>query len=69
MPSLCFVACNGNAWQSFEVAARAFRGSTSGFAIKRVMKDWTILIPIVTLIFILVGLVHGITYAFRRREK
>ena len=38
-------------------------------AIKHAVKDWTILIPIGTLIFILGGLVHGIRYAFRHREK
>jgi hypothetical protein len=33
------------------------------------MRDWTILIPIGTLTFIIAGLVHGMLYAYRHRSK
>jgi hypothetical protein len=33
-----------------------------------IMKDWTVLFPIATLVVILIGLVHGIWYASRRHR-
>lgn len=33
------------------------------------MKDWSVLIPITTLVLILAGLVHGIRFAAKKGRK